>query len=134
MAIIDVKYNKLENNDIEYKSIIVSRLNNNETMFNSGDFVKDWYNVIKHCLNNLENEHISYSSSVDSFVIDGAPYDSAYLYLDENEKPILFYPDNINPEKIKESNEFLHSKKDKIELFVNRGEKLSWEQLKDKCK
>lgn len=132
MAIININYNKV-NDKIEYISTDVSRLNNNEKIFNSGDFVKDWYQAIKYCLN-LENEYFSYLSSIDDFIIDGAPYDSVYLYLDENENPILYYPNNSTPENVKEGEEFLDSKKDKIELFVNRGEKLSWEELLNKCK
>jgi hypothetical protein len=112
---ISIDYN--EPNTDEYKSVDCSeRVSDKTKKFDSGDFGKDWFDMIKHIIMTTTDDTFSatYSSSVDHFIMDGAKYDSAYLHFDDEDEPFLDY-ENF----------------DGIELFVSEGTKPTWEELKD---
>ncbi len=120
MAIICINYK--DGNDLEYRSVDLSHSDLTERkVFDSGDFVKDWYNCIKFVsLNLCEKEHVSFSSSVDHFIMDGAPYDSAYLVPEENgETFTLRYEKEFSSKG--------------IEFFVKEGTQPTWIELKQMC-
>lgn len=120
MAIIRIDSNENEKNLI-YKSVRICYGTNEEKVFSTGNFVKDWYDMKKFMIQQLSDTEpfFIYSSSVDHFIMDGAPYDSAYLKFDENEKPFLSYT---------------YEDDNHIELFVPEGTKPTWEELKEMCK
>jgi hypothetical protein len=79
MAFVSIKYNGI-NETLKYESVHLSTYDNKELIFNSGNFVKDWFDCIKYCCTEL-SESIRHSSVVDHFFFDGAEYDSAYLHI-----------------------------------------------------
>lgn len=105
-----------------YKHVYLHLSNDKELIFDTGDFVKDWFNAKKKFLDVLEEEvHLSASSSVDHFIMDGAPYDSAYLvFKDENDTGELSY----NSEDYDKG----------WEMFVHKGTTPTWVELKQYCK
>jgi hypothetical protein len=113
MAVISVTYDEGSNKD--------NLMNNNEKIFNSGDFVRDWYQLWKFIHTAEINEPIMYSSSVDHFIMDGAPFDSGYLHFVED-KPVLKYPSREG------EHWFLNSDFDGLEVFVPEGTKPTWEE------
>jgi len=117
MSITRVRYKETKQDT--YKAVEVSTQNKKIKRFDSGDFVKDWYDATKYILTELPNElHHSNSSTVDHFIMDGDAYDSAYLEFDEvSEQPYLSY-----------ENAF-----DGIELFVKAGTKPTWNELRELC-
>ena len=89
--------------------------------FDSGDFVKDWFEMIRYIVMNCEEGgtfSASCSSSVDHFIMDGAPFDSTHLIFPDNdgEDAYLDYKDSTG-----------------IEFFVKEGTKPTWQELKDIC-
>ena len=102
-----------------YKEVDISYQKNGEQavrIFNSGNFIKDWYDAVKWYLHaDLKEIVLVNSSSVDHFIMDGAPYDSAYLIATEKE-PYLSY-------------EYCES----IEFFVPKGTKPTWKELREMC-
>ena len=121
MAIISVNYDEPNATDT-YKSVTFStRLGEHE--FNSGDFVKDWWVMMKLILTTSFDEPISNSSSVNHFIMDGAPFDSAWLHF-VNDEPVLKY--------ITKENNFL-SISEGIEFFVEKGTRPTWKELKEIC-
>lgn len=123
MAIIRINSNEDKENLI-YESVRIGYGENEEKVFSSGNFVKDWYDMRKFMIQQLSETEpfFSQSSSVDHFIMDGAPYESAYLKFDENENPYLSYVYN------------LYDNDDGIEFFVPEGTKPTWEELKEMCK
>lgn len=99
-----------------YKSVDLSyRSQDTKIVFDSGDFVKDWYDCRKHIIFSESDGPHGNSSSVDHFIMDGAPFDSMYLKFDENKLPHLS----------KES--------DGIEFFVKEGTTPTWLELRELC-
>lgn len=125
--VIGINYNESsKKKNLEYREVTLSGA---DEKFNSGDFVKDWFNAIKCYLQKYSNsEFLSHSSSVNHFIMDGAKYDSTYLCF-KDEVPYLYYLDKSK------DNWFLDENIDEgIELFVKEGEKPTWEELKIYCK
>jgi len=114
MAVKRIRYE--EGTDTGYECVELCYGENEVKKFDSGDFVKDWYDCMKHIILGDLNEPIMNSSSVDHFIMDGAPYDSAYLIPDD-ENTQLFYE---------------YSDK-RLEFFVPRGTKPTWSELKEMC-
>jgi len=127
-AYITIRYNEGNKTDLGYKSVDL-HYNNTKKIFNSGNFIKDWFDLKKFITLELDVNYITYSSSVDHFIMDGAPYDQAYLHMID-EKPVLKYFDRSN------LNWWIDSEKigDGTELFVHDGTKPTWEELKELCK
>ncbi len=75
----------------------------------------------------MEEQPISHSSSVDHFIMDGAPFDSAYLHIVDG-KGVLKYVDETDPG-------YLYTQQDVyekgIEFFVKEGTQPTWEELKE---
>lgn len=91
--------------------------------FNSGDFVKDWYDALKWYLHADLKEHaLCNSSSVDHFIMDGAPYDSAILKFKSDDTPYLDY-----------AHDYILGGDNGIELFVPKDTEPTWEELKKIC-
>jgi len=102
--------------DLGYKSVNVYYGDGVNKNFDSGDFVKDWYDALKFTLH-LEDEFgHSHSSSVDHFIMDGAEFDSAYLGFDpKNQEPRLYYNYGDGG----------------VELFVKKETKPTWNELRE---
>ena len=114
--------------DLTYHYVQLSTFNG-EFKFNSGNFVKDWYQAKKKYNEMMDDEpFLSLSSTCDHFIMDGAKYYCAYLHI-VNDKPILKYMDDSKP---------LHTQKnifeDGYEFFVEENTKPSWKELKEYCK
>lgn len=121
MAIISIDYDEGNKEEgLGYKSVKLSRSSNKEKfIFDSGDFIKDWYNAVKKYIEiSHEEYHCSYSSSVDHFIMDGAEFDSAWVMLDNTLKAYLVYEYNERG----------------TEVFVKKGTKPTWEELKQYVK
>ena len=129
MAFISIDYND-GGNPLNYKGVKFSFGKNKKRSFNSGNFEKDWFDLKKFII--FENismvELISCSSSVDHFIMDGAPYDSAYLHhLKDDEFELKYINDcktSLEREEISKGWEF----------FVEEGTKPTWKELKEKYK
>lgn len=119
MAVISVNYNEGSNEpDLGYKSVAIKPSGYDvEILFDTGDFVQDWFNATKYGMLN-EFMYVSMSSSVDHFIMDGGNelYDSMYLVLDEETKTF---------ELTEEYNESGY------EFFVPKGKRFTWDELKD---
>lgn len=132
MAMIGIHYSggnyhddddKLIECPIDYHNVYLYLTSDEEYIFDTGDFLKDWFNAKKKFLEFHERElRLAQSSSVDHFIMDGAPYDSAYLvFKDEND----------------EKGELSYDEKDYDkgwEMFVQKGTTPTWEELKQYCK
>lgn len=119
MAVICINYD-VTDKKISYYSVDISFGSPLEVkVFDCGNFVKDWYNMIKFmCLHISETEHhFCKSSTVDHFIMDDAPFDSAWLKTIDG-KPTLIY----------------EYEEDRIEFFVPQGTQPTWEELKEMCK
>jgi len=125
MAVIGINYREGDKKNLSYESVeIVLGISGDRDvkLFNTGNFVKDWFDHVKWLVMNdiSKKEFIMHSSSVDHFLMDGAPYDSAWLQVDENDVTSLVYD--------------YDAKHLNIELFVPEGTKPTWEELKEICK
>ena len=138
MAVISINYNGggstyddegniLTTDPVFYESVSLIIRGTNELIFNSGNFIKDWYFAKKKYLNEFSNddEFFSHSSSVDHFIMDGAKFDTAYLHMD-NDIPLLKYFINGHGKED-------WSVIDGWEFFVEEGTTLTWDELKKFC-
>lgn len=116
---------------LEYHSVYL-HTQTKKYVFDSGNFVKDWYDAKKQYTEIQEDEpFLSGSSTCDHFFMDGADFDSAYLHL-ENDKGVLKYLDKTEDELW-----FLSQKEvyeEGWEFFVPKGTQPTWEELKEMCK
>jgi hypothetical protein len=120
MAVVEINYDEGNKKKLGYKSVSISYDNlKKEKVFDSGNFVKDWFDYIKWVIQNgiNKNEPVVCSSSVDHFIMDGAPYDSAFLKVEKNKTSLVYKYDD-----------------DFIELFVPKGTRPTWTELKEMCK
>ena len=117
MAVIGITYEEPTPSKYEFVDISYGEGMKEKKEFKSGNFVRDWYDMRKFMIQNLlDSEHaFCHSSSVDHFIMDGAPYDSAYLVID-GDKPTLHY-----------------EYREGIEFFVSKGTKPTWKELKEIC-
>lgn len=103
-----------------YESVDMSWIENGEhksKKFDSGDFVRDWFAALKWFIEGDFGEHLVNSSSVDHFIMDGAPFESAYIGFDENKNTHLYYEWDGRG----------------LEVFVPKGMRPTWEELKIMC-
>jgi hypothetical protein len=126
MAFTTINYDEgSDKENLGYKSVEIHYGKpEQKKFFNTGNFVKDWWDLRKFQITELsgKEEYFTHSSTVDHFVMDGAPYDSAYLVYNEQEKKhILYYGRVRDPQE-------------GIEFFVPEGTKPTWEELKEMCK
>jgi hypothetical protein len=133
MAVSGVNYD--EGSEVEgmgYKSVYLHHGNNKEKLFNSGNFVKDWWDMRKFQIQFIIDDDFIFchSSSVDHFIMDGAPYDSAYMHVID-EKPVLKYVDRTDKNYLWTQRDIYEGG---IEFFVPKGTQPTWEELKEICK
>jgi len=116
MAVKSITYE--EGTDAGYEYVEISYGDNEVKKFDSGNFVRDWFACMKFIIfsNISENEPILNSSSIDHFIMDGAPYDSAYLIPAEGNTQLSY--------------EYVE---DRLEFFVPKGTKPTWKELKEMC-
>lgn len=119
-AIRTVKYNDIDVST--YEAVVINdRDSGEEHIFNTGNFVKDWFDALKFVLTGGLGEYpiLSNSSSVDHFIMDGGGdlYDSAYLEITESSAELKYEYDE-----------------DCFEVFVQTGTKPTWKELKEICK
>ena len=131
MAVIGIDYNE---GDIElgYKSVYL-HTTKEKYIFDSGDFIKDWFLAKKKYIDiSNEEPHFSQSSSVDHFIMDGAKYESAFLHSIEDQFTLLYFENHdIEDYEYELKNSYIY--KDGWEFFVNEGTKPTWEELKEYC-
>lgn len=139
MAVISISYdgggkeyddddNIISETPIVYQFVELSSQKGGRIKFNSGNFVKDWYDAKKKYLETEEEDPVfCHSSSVDHFLMDGAKYDSAYLHVVDG-KPVLKYLDRTKDDW------YIDPIGDGWEFFVNEGETPTFEELKESCK
>lgn len=131
MAIIFVNYEEFsKKKGLGYKSVELS-LKNDKKIFNTGNFVKDWYNMIKfivHYDHELES-HWTYSSTVDDFMMDGAKYDSAYLHM-VNDMFMLRYVDKSDENWYEDQKDIFE---ERMEFFVPENTQPTRKELKKMC-
>jgi hypothetical protein len=110
----------ISENDKVYKSVILELRTGKQFEFKSGDLVKDWFQAKKKYVDYADDElYLQHLSSVDNFMMKTDMYESAWLlYGSEGENPRLVY-------------EFDEKG---WEIIVTKGTKLTWEDLKQKCK
>jgi hypothetical protein len=117
---------------LEYQSVYLST-QNEKFEFNSGNFIVDWYNAIKKFYNELLDvePHLSHSSSVNHFIMDGAPYSSAYGHWDTGDKLILKYLDENWSDTVEGMVKARKIYEGGVELFVEDGTTPTFEELKE---
>lgn len=117
MAIRTIIYE--EGTDAGYQSVEISycKPTPRTKKFDTGNFVKDWYDAMKWIVMDADlDEPLVNSSSVDHFIMDGAPYDSAYMVVNAG-KPVL---------------EYKHTEYS-VEFFIEANTKPTWLELKKLC-
>jgi hypothetical protein len=142
MAVIGINYtganydydsddNRIENpGGLKYESVYV-HYQDGEKVFDSGNFIKDWFDAKRFFSQELMDKepYLSGSSTCEHFHMDGADFHSAYLQI-VDDKPVLKYVDREDP------NWFI-TQRDVFEggweFFVEPGTRPTWEELKKYC-
>lgn len=125
----DPRYLKYESVYIHYRG--------GEKVFDSGNFIKDWFDAKGFYARGLMDmePHLSGSSTCDHFLMDGANFDSAYLHIVDG-KPVLRYctyqDDSRDKMDILIENRDIYE--NGWEFFVEPGTQPTWEELKEQCK
>lgn len=120
MAVRGINYDEGNEKDLGYESVTIHLRNDDKHIWNTGDFVRDWYYSTKFVLlGGLNGEIGGHSSSVDHFIMDGAPYDSAYLRFDDDGNGYL-------------TNQYDYED-DNIEFFIPEGTTPTWDELREMC-
>lgn len=115
MAFISVKY-RGKNTSLVYEGVVLTTRKDKEFLFNSGNFVKDWYEAKGKYIELASDElYLTQLSAVDHFIMDGANFDSAWL---------VWEGDAENPKLVYEFTE------QGWEMFVPKGTQPTWEELK----
>lgn len=131
MAVLGITYND-GGKPLNYEHVYL-HARNIERVFDTGDFVKDWFNAKQAYVQDIQNKepYLSHSSTVDHFIMDGAEYDSAYLHFKDDE-PVLLYMKETDDPAEDMAQRYIYE--DGWEFFVNKGERPTWEELKAYCK
>lgn len=121
MAVYGINYDE-GNKKLDYESVYISCYNKDlNRVFDTGNFVKDWFNLVKYVITELYEieSYFTGSSTVDHFFMDGADelYDVAFLKTDGDVELI-----------------YEKSSVDYVKLYVPKGTKPTWNELKDMCK
>lgn len=136
MAVISINYDEGNEENLGYESVEIHYGKNEKKVFDSGEFVKDWFDMRKMVILELSKteSHFPLSSSVNHFIMDGAPYDSAYLHFTED-KAILKYinrkKNNLDMDEMIANREIYENG---IEFFVEENTTPTWEELKERFK
>jgi hypothetical protein len=134
MAYTTINYDEGNRKNLNYKSVEIQYgrgKDEKKKIFNTGKFVKDWFDLKKFQIIELSGieSYFVHSSTVNDFIMDGAPYDSAYLHTKGNES-ILKYFDRTDPKWYLDVDGIGEG----IEFFVPEGTQPTWEELKEMCK
>jgi len=106
-----------EGDQSTYKCVELNIVNDSSKMaFNTGDFVKDWFQCMKYITMEEEPDYMMLSSVVDHFITDGDKYISAYLKSDHE----LHYEYDF--------------KEPGMEFFVPKDKEMTWVELKEYSK
>ena len=119
MGFISINYDLDSNDSVIYENVKLS-VNKKSIKFDSKDFIKDWYNALKTYINveyKNDNSILSFSSSIDDFIMDNDEYDVKYLIQVDDKFELL--SDDIEDKGIL--------------VFVNKNENPTWEELKNYC-
>jgi hypothetical protein len=123
MAVYGINYDEGNKKNLGYQSVRISYGKDEKKVFNSGNFVKDWFDLVKFIIMELSQteSHFVGSSDVDHFFMDGADelYDEAYIVTDETGVSELCYG---NFEEMG------------IKVYVSAGTQPTWKELKEMCK
>jgi len=71
MSVVGISYTEGNKKDLQYKSVSISyKMSSKEKIFDSGNFIKDWYDCIKFMIVNkiMYSEPFCHSSSVNHFI------------------------------------------------------------------
>ena len=122
MAVISINYD--DGTDGGYVDVEIHTDDSVKIPFNTGDFVKDWFDCMKYVITGMLGDYyfLSHSSSVNHWIFDDTEnkYKSMYLRLiDENNDTWEL------------SEEYSHEKKG-IEFFVESDWSGTWKELKEK--
>lgn len=138
MAVIGINYDggneyddddNVISNNMVYNSVYLYT-SKKEYVFNSGDFVKDWFNAKKKYMELMKEEpFLSQSSSCNHFQGDGGAFDSAYLHAIDG-KPVLKYVNRDSELWFIEQRDIYENG---WEFFVKENEQPTWEELKKYC-
>lgn len=126
MSFTTINYNEgskelRQTGEIVYVSVEIhhGKQLNEIKVFNSGNFVKDWYDRVKFMVTEIDDTGLhTRSSSVNHFIMDGAPYDTAWLKANKKSAELVY-----------EQN----GRRTGIELFVPKGTKPTWAELREMC-
>ena len=129
MSVIGIDYN--EGGDLKYNGIYFHpTIGNKDKTFFTGDFVKDWYDVMKFILTGGDGEefHVAFSSSVHHFIGDTDLYESRHLDFEtmefHNIQTVNDVENGIGWAKFDELTEF----------FVEKGSTIStWDEYRAHC-
>ena len=115
---------------LKYESVYV-HYQGGEKIFNSGNFIKDWFDAKGFYARGLMDKepYLSGSSTCDHFHMDGANFDSAYLHIIDD-KPVLKYVDTSDEHWWMTQRDIYENG---WEFFVEPGTQPTWEQLKEYC-
>lgn len=120
---------------LKYESVYI-HYQGGEKVFDSGNFIKDWFDAKGFYARGLMDKepYLSGSSTCDHFIMDGANFDSAYLHIIDD-KPVLRYctyqDDSRDKMDILIENRDIYE--NGWEFFVEPGTKPTWEELKEMC-
>jgi len=130
MAYITINYDDGNKENLGYKSVEIHYGDKQKKFFATGNFMKDWWDMRKFMIMELADTetHFSHSSSVDHFIMDGAPYDSAYFHM-VDDKPVLKYINCSDLTYITQQEIY-----EGLEFFVAKNTEPTWEELKEICK
>lgn len=135
MAVISINYEEgSRKKNLGYESVdlhFFGSKKEKKKVFKTGSFVRDWFLLNKFIALADLQEPIMHSSSVDHFIMDGAPYDSAHLCTKNDVDVFLYYRDDtITDIKQVMLNDALNPG---IEFFVHKGDKPTWQELRQQC-
>lgn len=125
MAVYGINYDEGNKKNLGYESVQVSYGDgiNEKKVFNSGNFVKDWFDLVKFIITELSETEPFFigSSSIEHFFMDGADelYDEAHLITGTTGESEIFYNDMSQNE---------------IKLYVPKGTQPIWKEFKEMCK
>ena len=127
-----INYDDGNTENLGYKSVEIHFGKDEKKFFDTGNFVKDWYDMRKFMIQTLmdSESHFCHSSTVDNFIMDGAPYDSAYLHTTDEGEPILKYIDRSDPDFFRTQSDVYEG----LEFFVPEDTKPTFMELKEMCK
>jgi hypothetical protein len=112
---------------VEYKYVYL-HTRKEKFIFDSGDFILDWYSANKKYFKEIYSKEpkLSHSSSVNHFIFDGAPYSSAYFHV-VNKKNVIKYIDKTDKDWIFTQKKVL----DGIEFFVHENTQPTFDEFAD---